>query len=158
MMEKSFTSLKSFSANVGPGSMVRVVTKDSQPDTISGMVGHIVNDPGSLPRIYVWNNDRCGSAGGVDPGPGYRYSWVVDCRNFVEATILAEAAKEGSTMQDIIAATYEKTTDAVVVEREMGHEIGAGFIDGLLLTTYKTDILTEARRREALRKKQEEKS
>lgn len=56
-------------------------------------------------------------------------------------------SKEGA-MNKNISEVFEKTKDALLVEKHLGNEIGTTFIDGLLLQDKKKEILAEVKKRE----------
>jgi hypothetical protein len=57
--------------------------------------------------------------------------------------------KEDKPMDKNIVKAFEKTEDAVLVEKHLGHEINENFITGLVVQHYADPILAEAKRREA---------
>ena len=57
-------------------------------------------------------------------------------------------AKE-SDMNKNISEVFDKTKDALLVEKHLGDEIKTGFIAGLILEDKKEEVLEEAKRREA---------
>lgn len=54
--------------------------------------------------------------------------------------------KEESNMNSNIARVYEKTSDAVLVERYCGGELDEGVYDYVILSTHKDEFLKEAKR------------
>jgi hypothetical protein len=63
--------------------------------------------------------------------------------------VLHNATKEGEKMNKNIVAAFPKTEDAVLVEEQLGGQIGAGFIAGLTILDHTGEILTEAKRLKA---------
>ena len=51
-------------------------------------------------------------------------------------------------MNKNISEVFDKTKDALFVEKHLGAEIGTTFIDGLILADKKTEVLAEAKRLE----------
>ena len=51
-------------------------------------------------------------------------------------------------MNKNISEVFDKTKDALLVEKHLGAEIGTTFIDGLTLADKKTEVLAEAKRLE----------
>ena len=51
-------------------------------------------------------------------------------------------------MNKNISEVFDKTKDALLVEKYLGNQIGTTFIDGLMLTDKKTEVLAEAKRLE----------
>jgi hypothetical protein len=67
---------------------------------------------------------------------------------------LIKIGEEEKVMNKNIAKVYEKTQDALLVEKHLSHEIPNTFLGLLLLRQNKTEILLEAERREAEEKAQ----
>ena len=51
-------------------------------------------------------------------------------------------------MNKNISEVFDKTKDALLVEEYLGNQIGTTFIDGLMLTDKKAEVLAEAKRLE----------
>lgn len=65
--------------------------------------------------------------------------------------VVCSAPRSG--MHPVIAETYPKTTDAVLVDKWFGMELKNNFTTKLLLTQFKDEYLAEAQAREDKAKK-----
>ena len=71
--------------------------------------------------------------------------------------LVRQSIKKGGVMKNIISDVYEKTQDALLVEKWLGCEITDNFMGDLIVKSHKETILKEAKRKEAEEKKRLEK-
>jgi hypothetical protein len=74
---------------------------------------------------------------------GYGYNW----RSINTLKLLKKEVEEA--MKEAIVKNFEKTADAVLVEKHLGGQIKDDFMSGLIVKQNKVEILTEAKRLEA---------
>jgi len=63
-------------------------------------------------------------------------------------TPLNKCFNKENNMNKNISDVFEKTKEALLVEKHLGNQIGTNFIDGLILADKKTEVLAEAKRLE----------
>ena len=84
------------------------------------------------------------------PDIGWCSAFSPDCLEKVNG---GTENKKGGDMKKVISEAYEKTQDALVVEKHLGCEITDNFMGGLAVKLHKEVILKEAKRKEAEEKK-----
>lgn len=134
-------------------------TVEYTKDKIKGYVGEIKGE-----RIYVWQDIKCGAVGDIDQKTkGFKYSWLVGRTWSGEIKILHGAEKtndiekdkeRGGVMEKYISKVFEKTEDALLVEKHMNKS--DNFITELIYKQHSEAILEEAKRLEAEEKKEKE--
>lgn len=72
-------------------------------------------------------------------------------------TVKEQKGGEEGMLKEVIADNFEKTEDAIVVEKHLGHLIQDNFISGLVVAANKDAILKEAQHLKAAAQKAEDK-
>lgn len=154
------------------GMIVRTNFGSCGGDFIRGEIGEIQDD-----RFYIWQNLNDGMKGEKSPSEkGYKFSWVV-CFNEIDSTwieILSSQLMESNSFQDVmhdlelerlsyakmrlakqeeqkmntvIAKLFEKTADAVLVQKWYGSLIQHD-IDFIIFNGKQKEILEMAQKKE----------
>lgn len=82
------------------------------------------------------------------------HTWYFSHGNF---KALTNKSKENK-MNTNISEVFDKTKDALLVEKHLGSQLGTTFIDGLILADKKTEVLAEAKRLEKEEKEEKKRS
>lgn len=109
-----------------------------------------------LERHFVWGNSRPPGEyeypDNVSISNGKIHGWSEQSKHFNSFSEWedrqAKPIIKEEGMNKNISEVFEKTKDALLVEKHLGSELGNTFIDGLLLQDKKKEVLAEAKRRE----------
>jgi hypothetical protein len=99
-----------------------------------------IGEEGVITKIYD-NGDRFELELDIGSRPSY-YSYKLD-----KLSTKTQTTKENN-MNKNISEVFDKTKDALLVEKHLGGQIGPNFIDGLILLDKKVEVLAEAKRLE----------